>query len=212
MTCSRYPTQIVTHPICRENEASRFPTAMLEPWQPGMDRYFAVTNEGEFKSYLQSKTYAADDTSDQELSDFPRATLKTPSYEHEAHAEPNSCSSAQAVSQVKARQSSHQRSELERSNDDALHTGVVHLGEYGGKRIFGDQTALRAHQLGHCADMRQPTMMLISYPKSQKAHVAMPATAKLRRRPSRPMVAVYGVSFNILVMRSMTKMVLCAID
>jgi hypothetical protein len=41
-------------------------------------------------------------------------------------------------------------------------------------------------------------MTLISYPNSQKAQVAMPATARLRRVPSRPMVDVYGVSFNIL--------------
>lgn len=41
-------------------------------------------------------------------------------------------------------------------------------------------------------------MTLISYPKSQKAHAAMPATARLRGVPSRPMVAVYGVRFNIL--------------
>ena len=38
--------------------------------------------------------------------------------------------------------------------------------------------------------MYQPTMILISYPNSQKAHVAMAATARLSRVPSRPMVIV----------------------
>lgn len=44
--CSRQHHQTATYPICHGNEASRFPTAMLEPWQPAMDRYFAVTYEG----------------------------------------------------------------------------------------------------------------------------------------------------------------------
>ena len=84
-------------------------------------------------SNLQTETDTADDTSSRHLTDVPGRGLKYTSDQHENHAEPDSSTSTKAITDVETGQCTHQGSEFEGSNDNALNTRAVHFWEDGGK-------------------------------------------------------------------------------
>jgi hypothetical protein len=73
---------------------------------------------------------------------MPGRALQDASDQHEDHAEPDSRTPSQAVTNVKTCQRSYQRPKFKSSNDNALDSGIVHLGEYRCEWALGDDTSL----------------------------------------------------------------------
>lgn len=92
-----------------------------------------------YGSDLQAESGPTDDTSNGQLSRAPSARLQNTSDQHEDHAQLDSQSTAETISEVQAGKSTKQCAEFEGCDDDAEGTGVVELWEDGLERVFGHQ-------------------------------------------------------------------------